>query len=171
MTRVFDHERLDVYQVAIEFVVAANNVVEHLPRGQSHLADPLHRASTSVPLDIAEGAGETSAKEKARCDRMACRSGTECAAILDISPSSVDRVRRRWTEEGVEFAIVDRPRPGRPRMLAPKHASWLNAVESEISVLERQCLNRRIASESDLRRETRAWQRHRNQQRVPIRWK
>lgn len=53
----------------------------------------------------------------------------------------------------------------------PKHASWLNAVESEISVLDRQCLNRRIASESDLRREATAWRKHRNQQRVPIRWK
>ena len=84
MTQVFDHERLDVYQVAIEFVVAANSIVEHLPRGRSHLADQLHRASTSVPLNIAEGAGETSARERARFYRMARRSGTECAAILDI---------------------------------------------------------------------------------------
>ncbi len=84
MTQVFDHERLDVYQVAIKFVVAANPIVENLPRGKSHLADQLHRASTSVPLNIAEGAGETSTKEKARFYRMARRSGTECAAILDI---------------------------------------------------------------------------------------
>ena len=52
----------------------------------------------------------------------------------------------------------------------PKHASWLNAAESEISVLERQCLNRRIPSEDDLRRETDAWQVERNARRVPIRW-
>ena len=37
-----------------------------------------------MPLNIAEGAGETSPKEKARFYRMARRSGTECAAILDI---------------------------------------------------------------------------------------
>ena len=66
MTHAFDHGRLDVYQVAIKFVVTANDIVENLPRGQSHLADQLQRASTSVPLNIAEGAGETSAKEKAR---------------------------------------------------------------------------------------------------------
>jgi len=48
--------------------------------------------------------------------------------ILDISPSSVDRVRRRWTEEGVEFAIVDRPRTGRPRMLAPKDEAIVVAL-------------------------------------------
>ena len=34
----FDHERLDVYQVAIDFVVLADNVVEHLPRGRRYLA-------------------------------------------------------------------------------------------------------------------------------------
>ena len=84
MTHAFDHERLDVYQVAIKFVVAANDIVENLPRGRSHLADQHQRASTSVPLNIAEGAGETSPKEKARFYRMARRSGTECAAILDI---------------------------------------------------------------------------------------
>ena len=62
----FDHERLDVYRVAIAFVVIANDVVESLPRGRGYLADQLQRASTSVVLNIAEGAGEFSAKEKAR---------------------------------------------------------------------------------------------------------
>lgn len=52
----------------------------------------------------------------------------------------------------------------------PKHGSWLNAVESEISVLGRQCLNRRIASERELQRETAAWVRERNRRRVPIDW-
>lgn len=80
----FDHERLDVYRVAIAFVVIANDVVESLPRGRGYLADQLQRASTSVVLNIAEGAGEFSAKEKARFYRMAKRSATECAAILDV---------------------------------------------------------------------------------------
>lgn len=52
----------------------------------------------------------------------------------------------------------------------PKHASWLNAVENEIGVLGRQCLARRIGSEQELRRETRAWQRHRNRAKTAIRW-
>lgn len=52
----------------------------------------------------------------------------------------------------------------------PKHASWLNAVENEIGVLDRQCLARRIGSEQELRQETRAWQRHRNRAKVVIRW-
>jgi four helix bundle protein len=80
----FDHERLDVYSVAIEFVGLADAIVERLPRGRAYLADQLHRASMSVPLNIAEGAGEYSKKDKARFYRMGLRSATECAAILDV---------------------------------------------------------------------------------------
>ncbi len=82
--KVFDHEGLEVYQAAIRFVVMANDVVEQLPRGRGYLADQLQRAATSVVLNIAEGAGEFAPKEKARFYRMARRSATESAAVLDV---------------------------------------------------------------------------------------
>src|SRR5271167_1846301 len=80
----FDHEKLDVYQVAIALVVLIDEIVEQLPRGRAYLADQLQRAGTSVPLNIAEGAGEYSLQEKGRFYRMAKRSATECASIFDI---------------------------------------------------------------------------------------
>lgn len=80
----FDHEKLDVYQVALEFVALVDNIVEHLPIGKAYLADQLKRAGSSVPLNIAEGAGEYSGNEKIRFYRMAKRSATECASILDV---------------------------------------------------------------------------------------
>ena len=80
----FDHERLDVYQAAIDFVSVADNVVEGLPRGRAYLADQLQRAGTSIALNVAEGAGEFSTADKARFYRIAKRSATECAAILDV---------------------------------------------------------------------------------------
>ena len=80
----FDHERLDVYRAAIEFVGVADDLVERLPRGRAYLADQLQRAALSVPLNIAEGAGEFSRKDKRRFYRMALRSATESAAILDV---------------------------------------------------------------------------------------
>ena len=80
----FDHEKWDVYQAALELVVLINHIVELLPRGKAHLGDQLQRAGTSVPLNIAEGAGEYSMSEKARFYRMARRSATECASILDV---------------------------------------------------------------------------------------
>ena len=79
----FAHERLDVYRVAVEFLVVAEEVSASLPKGRAYLADQLRRASLSILLNVAEGAGEFAAADKARFYRMARRSGTESAAILD----------------------------------------------------------------------------------------
>jgi len=50
----FDHERLDVYQLALVFPVLADDTIERLPRGRSHLADQLVRAALeSASLDAA----------------------------------------------------------------------------------------------------------------------
>src|SRR5579864_1955307 len=81
---VLDHERLDVYHVALDFLVFANQVIEALPRGRSHLADQLTRASTSIVLNIAEGAGKHSKADKRRYYVTARGSATESAALLDV---------------------------------------------------------------------------------------
>ena len=52
----------------------------------------------------------------------------------------------------------------------PKHASWLNMVECEIGVLQRQCLGRRIDDPKRLKTEIAAWQRQRNKTRARIKW-
>lgn len=52
----------------------------------------------------------------------------------------------------------------------PEHGSWLNMAECELSVLARQCLNRRIGDKARLIRETTAWQDHRNQAQSIIDW-
>ena len=101
---MFDHERLDVYQVAIEFVTLANEIIENLPRGKSYLADQLQRASSSVPLNIAEGAGEFSSNEKCRFYRMAKRSATECAGILDVC-RSVQAIEKQRYEKGRQLLM------------------------------------------------------------------
>lgn len=80
----FDHEKLDVYNAAIEFVVLVNSMIKTLPRGKAYLADQLQRAGSSITLNIAEGAGEYASNEKIRFYRIAKRSATECASILDI---------------------------------------------------------------------------------------
>jgi four helix bundle protein len=83
-TGYFDHERWDVYRASLELIIVIKDIVERLPRGNAYLVDQLQRAGTSVPLNIAEGAGEYSASEKARFYRMAKRSATECSSILDV---------------------------------------------------------------------------------------
>jgi hypothetical protein len=52
----------------------------------------------------------------------------------------------------------------------PKHGSWLNVAEMELSVLARQCLDRRIPDLATLRREVAAWERTRNAAVVTIDW-
>ena len=52
----------------------------------------------------------------------------------------------------------------------PKHASWLNMVEIEIGVLRSQCLDRRIATEQQLRSEIATWERQRNASSSRIKW-
>jgi four helix bundle protein len=81
---ILDHERLDVYNVALDFLVFANEVIESLPRGRSHLCDQFTRASTSIVLNLAEGAGKHSKPDKRRYYLTARGSATESAALLDI---------------------------------------------------------------------------------------
>ena len=81
---ILDHEKLDVYQISIEFVVLADQIVELLPRGRAYLSDQLRRAALSISLNIAEGASEYAVEEKIRFYRIAKRSATECAGILDL---------------------------------------------------------------------------------------
>lgn len=52
----------------------------------------------------------------------------------------------------------------------PKHGSWLNVAEIELSVLSRQCLDRRIPDRPTLEREVVAWQHRRNAASGPINW-
>lgn len=52
----------------------------------------------------------------------------------------------------------------------PKHGSWLNIAEIELSVLTRQCLKRRIPTIDALREETASWNRKRNQAQKGVDW-
>ena len=53
----------------------------------------------------------------------------------------------------------------------PKHGSWLNMAEIELSVLQRQCLNRRLGDRPTLEREVAAWTAARNAAATPIDWR
>ena len=52
----------------------------------------------------------------------------------------------------------------------PKHGSWLNMAEIELSVLSRQCLSRRIADQATLKQEIQSWQTLRNEQGATVQW-
>jgi len=83
MRTKFDHEKLAVYQDAINFVAWADALLEVIPK---HLAvhDQLDRASTSIPLNIAEGNGKFTSADRCRFFDIARGSVLECAACLDV---------------------------------------------------------------------------------------
>jgi hypothetical protein len=53
----------------------------------------------------------------------------------------------------------------------PKHGSWVNMAEIELSVLNGQCLDRRIADKATLEQEVAAWEKTRNQRRATVNWR
>ena len=79
---ILDAERLDVYRTALEFQALVANV--RLPRALYDLRNQLDRASSSIVLNIAEGAGRHGGADKAHFYAIARGSAMECAAVLDI---------------------------------------------------------------------------------------
>jgi four helix bundle protein len=77
-----DCERLDCYRVAVEFHTLAARLISN--RRVGALRDQLDRASVSIVLNLAEGAGRRTLPDKARFFTIARGSATECAAILDL---------------------------------------------------------------------------------------
>lgn len=81
---LFDHERLDVYRVSLEFVAWAYGHCRSLEGVDRHARDQLLRASQSIPLNIAEGNGKLPSPDRRRSLRIALGSALECAAILEV---------------------------------------------------------------------------------------
>jgi four helix bundle protein len=77
-----DHERLEVYRVALELHVLAASLVGG--RGFGVIRDQIERASLGVVLNIAEGAGRRSVADKRRFFEIARGSATETGAALHV---------------------------------------------------------------------------------------
>jgi four helix bundle protein len=79
----FNHEKLEVYREAIAFVAWLTSLLEGTVR-IGDVKDQLDRASTSVSLNIAEGNGKYTPKDRCRFFDIAHGSALECAAGLDV---------------------------------------------------------------------------------------
>src|SRR5262249_16834515 len=79
----FDHEKLDVYRETAAFVAWLSVMLEGAVR-VGEVKDQLDRASTSIPLNIAEGNGKSAPKHRCRFFDIAHGSALECAAGLDV---------------------------------------------------------------------------------------
>lgn len=84
---MFDHEKLDVYQLELQFIAWVTDLLEEVSkaaRGRTaEVCDQLDRASLSALLNTAEGNGKRQRPVRAKFFDDARGSGTECAACLD----------------------------------------------------------------------------------------
>ncbi len=80
----FDHERLDVYRLSIEYVAFSYRLAKGLTGIHRPARDQWLRAAQSIPLNIAEGNGKQSLKDKNRFFEIARGSALECASIHDV---------------------------------------------------------------------------------------
>ncbi len=81
--RQFDHEKLVVYQNAIAFIAWSSDLLIDIPKSIA-VHNQLDRASTSIPLNIAEGNGKFTPADRCRFFDTSRGSALECAACLDV---------------------------------------------------------------------------------------
>jgi four helix bundle protein len=90
--RLFDHEKLEVYRDALAFVGWLDPLLDSLEKA-GDVKDQLDRAATSIALNIAEGNGKYTPKDRCRFFDNAHGSALECSAALDCLVA-----KRRVTE-------------------------------------------------------------------------
>jgi four helix bundle protein len=97
----FDHEKLEVYQLAIRFVAWTEILLEDCEGKAASAKKHLDEASSSIPNNIAEGNGKWSKKERKKFFEVARASALECASCLDILVAK-RRISADRTIEGKE---------------------------------------------------------------------
>jgi four helix bundle protein len=83
MPRQFDHEKLEVYHESLALIAWLEPLLEKLTKSIA-ARDQLDRASTSIPLNLAEGNGKFTGPDRCRFFDNARGSALECAAALDV---------------------------------------------------------------------------------------
>ena len=116
MEREFDHEKLDVYQIELQFIAWLTDFFLEISRSRlprcRELFDQLDRASLSVLLNTAEGNGKRRGRQRAKFFDDARGSAIECAACLDAAVAkrlvSASRVRPGKEMLGRQVAMLTR---------------------------------------------------------------
>lgn len=79
----FDHEKLHVYQESLNFIAWISETIVKI-NAKTSVRDQLDRASISIALNIAEGNGKSSMRDRCRFFEISRGSALECSACLDI---------------------------------------------------------------------------------------
>ncbi len=119
-------------------------------------------------------------KVNVRATKTALDLAHEVRELLDVDYPNAEKVVLVWDNLNTHTpaSLYKAFAPAQARRLlerleihsTPKHGSWLDIAEIELSVFTKQCLTRRIADIDTLRREARAWAKRRNEQQTGVDW-
>jgi four helix bundle protein len=137
---IFDHDRLDVYRLAVEYTAESFREAQGLSGLHRRARDQWLRAAQSIPLNIAEGNGKRSPKDRARFFEIARGSALECAAIQDVLAAS----------DGLDLA---------------SHAAMKSKLKRIVSMLTRMVMKSDAVSESSARYHARVDDEHEHEHR------
>ncbi len=137
MKTYFDHEKLEAYREAIAFCGWVGDFLSKI-EGKVAAKDQLDRASTSIPLNIAEGNGKFSAADRGRFLEIARGSALECAACLDVLVArrlaSIEQVEGKKAElAGIVRMLIGLLKRFSPRadVLHDEEGAYASSVEQE----------------------------------------
>jgi four helix bundle protein len=136
MTPSFDHEKLEVYRESIAFCAWVGEFLPLLPSKIS-ARDQLDRASTSTPLNRAEGNGKFSSNDRARFLEIARGSALECAACLDVLVARKLAISDQAEDAKRQLAAIVRMLMGLLKRFSER-ASVLNEEETDYAHREDQ---------------------------------
>ena len=121
---MMSYERLEIYQVAMEFFKLAIEIIKQLPAGHADLADQLRRAAQSCMQNIGEGAGKRTPADCRKYFDNARGSAMECGVHLDIcavgnlaEPSLIEKGKSLLEREAAMLTRLGQSQGqrGRPR--------------------------------------------------------
>ena len=104
----FDHDKLDVYRLSITYVADSFRIAKGLSGLHRHAREQWLRAAQSIPLNIAEGNGKRSLRDRSRFFDIARGSALECAATQDVLAVSggIDDVANRQGKEQLKRIVA-----------------------------------------------------------------
>ena len=163
----------------VQLIKETRSPLPTLPGHPPRMDDEYERNGTATVFMFTEplqGRRQVHIRER----RTAVDWAEEIRHLLEVEYPEADRIRRVCDNLNTHKlgSLYEAFEPETARRLAqrleihytPKQGSWLNIAELELSVLTRQCLNRRIPDLDTLRQETQAWETRRNEGQKGVNW-
>ena len=152
---IFDHDRLDVYRLSIDDVAQSFAIAKQLNGLHRHARDQWLRTAQSIPLNIAEGNGKRSLKDRNRFLDIARGWASECASIQDVlgatdgidneSHSELKRILRHIVSMLTRLigTMTSYPRRAKSTMLLKKTSTAMLSTSTSTKNSQNQELHRR----------------------------